>query len=340
MNIDNNVDTFIEDLINALNPKQRRVLKERYGINGKKKTLQEIGNSLSITRERVRQIEGQGLKKIKDDIVTNFSHLIETAKKHLESQNGVREDRVFINELADLAGLDTRNKNWDAKVRLLLFSAGTPLFSRENPDLKAYWFINENSKKIFLNFIEKTIKFFETSDKSKIIEEKTFLNKIKNTPEYHLLFISKKFSANPFGDVGLVKWPEIKPKNVRDKAYLALKKNNTPLHFRDIAKNITKIGISNKQVNTQTVHNELIKDKRFVLVGRGVYALRENGYETGTVKDVIASLIKENGPLGSNDVITLVNQKRLLKENTILLNLQNRKNFRRLEDGRYTIYQA
>ena len=112
------------------------------------------------------------------------------------------------------------------------------------------------------------------------------------------------------------------------------------MHFRDIAKKIIKSNISSKKVNVQTVHNELIKDNRFVLVGRGVYALKENGYEPGTVKDVIASLIKTKGPLNSEDVVKLVNEKRILKENTILLNLQNRKHFRRLNDGKYSLHEA
>lgn len=334
------IDTLTENLLNTLNPKQKRILKERYGIGGKKKTLQGIGDSLGITRERVRQIENQSLKKIKAETLQNFGAFIDAAEKHLRTIGGVREDNLFIEEVARLTDLDTSPKNWKPKTRLIFSAAARPLYSKENPDSKSYWYLNETANNQFQNFIAKTIETFETTAKAETLNNQNFLSKLKAAPEYNSLFISKKFGQNSFGDIGLIKWPEIKPKNVRDKAYLALKKTCAPLHFRDIAKQIIKIGVSPKPVNTQTVHNELIKDKRFVLVGRGIYALKENGYETGTVREVITSLLGHNGPLASHEVVKLVNQQRLLKENTVLLNLQNRKHFKRLDDGRYTLRGA
>ena len=112
------------------------------------------------------------------------------------------------------------------------------------------------------------------------------------------------------------------------------------MHFEEIAEWIWKYGISKKRVNVQTVHNELIKDDRFVLVGRGIYGLREHGYEPGTVREVIGNLIKKHGPLTSERVIQLTNKVRVLKENTILLNLQSRKHFTRLKNGTYDVREA
>ena len=87
----------------------------------------------------------------------------------------------------------------------------------------------------------------------------------------------------------------------------------------------------------QTVHNELIKDPRFVLVGRGMYSLKEFGVMPGTAREVMARLLKDNGPLTPDDLMKLVLSERLLKKNTVLINLRNRKHFKRLEDGRYTV---
>ncbi len=335
-----NTDLNLDNIFKILNPKQVRVLKDRYGLLGKRKTLQEIGDGLGITRERVRQIENQSLKKVKNSISSEFALMISSAKQYLESQNGVEEDEKFVKEIATLASVNPVNKNWREKIRFVFFAAGTPFYFDENQDFKSFWYLSENAKTQFLSFVDKTMRTFESTDKNKIIGDQNFISKIKSVPEYNLLFVSKKFSLNTFGDIGLISWSEINPKNVRDKAYLALKKENGPMHFRDIAKKIIKSNISSKKVNVQTVHNELIKDNRFVLVGRGVYALKENGYEPGTVKDVIASLIKTKGPLNSEDVVKLVNEKRILKENTILLNLQNRKHFRRLNDGKYSLHEA
>jgi len=86
-----------------------------------------------------------------------------------------------------------------------------------------------------------------------------------------------------------------------------------------------------------TCHNELIKDKRFVLVGRGIYALAEWGYKTGVVKDVIRDLLKKNGPMKKEDIVEQVMKERYLKKNTILVNLQNNKYFKKNKNGEYTL---
>jgi len=149
--------------------------------------------------------------------------------------------------------------------------------------------------------------------------------------------ISKKFGVNPYGDFGLMKWEEINPKTAKSRTYLILKKHKTSLHFREIAKKINEMKLSNRKTLFQTVHNELIKDPRFVLVGRGMYGLAERGAMPGTAKEVIARILKNKGPLPKEEVINLVKQERMLKENTILLNLQNKRHFKKLSDGRYHI---
>ena len=100
---------------------------------------------------------------------------------------------------------------------------------------------------------------------------------------------------------GLKEWPEVNPKGIKDKSYVVLKNTKKPLHFREVAALIAELqealGITVKRVLPQTVHNELIKDKRFVLVGRGMYALHEWGYSTGTVIDVLQTLLRTHKAL-------------------------------------------
>ena len=70
-----------------------------------------------------------------------------------------------------------------------------------------------------------------------------------------------------------------------------------------------------------------------------MYSLAEFGYQPGTAKEVISSVLKKHGPLPSKEIIGLVKQQRFLKENTIIINLNNRKYFRRLNDGRYHLVE-
>jgi len=113
------------------------------------------------------------------------------------------------------------------------------------------------------------------------------------------------------------------------------KQQAKPLHFRDVANFINKAKLGSGLAQAQTVHNELIKDDRFVLVGRGTYALKEWGYQAGTVKDIIVQTLKDNGPLEKEDILDKVLNTRLVKPNTVLINLQNKEYFNRDKEGKY-----
>ncbi|MBI3273904.1 MAG: winged helix-turn-helix domain-containing protein, partial [Candidatus Colwellbacteria bacterium] len=154
----------------------------------------------------------------------------------------------------------------------------------------------------------------------------------------HFLKISKIVGLSPLGAYGFVYWPEVAPKGVKDKAYIVLKKEGKPLHFMKITAKINELGLGKRPALKQTVHNELIKDKRFVLVGRGMYGLKEWGFREGTVKDILASLFREvQKPLSKDEIISRVLRERFVQRNTILLNLANGGDFVQLRDGRYTL---
>jgi Fe2+ or Zn2+ uptake regulation protein len=163
---------------------------------------------------------------------------------------------------------------------------------------------------------------------------------VENTIADNYLSVSKNIQQNPYGDVGLREWPEISPSTVRDKIYLVLKKHGEPLHFEDIAKHINRAKFDDERALAPTVHNELIKDERFVLVGRGLYGLQEHGYQPGTAREVIAKVLKTKGALNTAEVMDAVNKQRFFKPNTILINLQNRSFFERSADGKYRVRES
>ncbi len=136
--------------------------------------------------------------------------------------------------------------------------------------------------------------------------------------------------------IGLEKWKILNPATLKDKAIYVLKKNKEPLHFLDIAKAITeKFG---EPVKTSTIHNELIRNSEFILIGRGIYVLKEWGYKDGTVLDVILEIFKKvNTPLSTEEITNRVLKVRQVKITTIYMNLQNKKHIERV--GR-NLYQA
>jgi DNA-directed RNA polymerase delta subunit len=135
-------------------------------------------------------------------------------------------------------------------------------------------------------------------------------------------------------------WRHINPKSIRDKALIVLRKEGKPMHFVDIATAITDYAFDAKKVTVQAVHNELIRYPQFVLVGRGLYALKEWGYQDGTVTDIIESLLKKKSPMTKQDIMKGVLKQRQVKKGTISLNLQKNPQFVRVGRAVYALDES
>ncbi|HPW34202.1 MAG TPA: sigma factor-like helix-turn-helix DNA-binding protein [Candidatus Paceibacterota bacterium] len=332
-------------LVDLLAKRQKDIIIQRFGFDkGKPKTLAALGGKYGVTRERIRQIEAAALKSISKTVSQHkeIKNLYEKALAHIENLGGVRRSDMLVEDLKFVF----KDNNLDVSTIELLFSIfKKPLFFAENKEFFSFWYTSTEKLKENKEFINKVAKILK-SKKEEIIERKKFdelfyqVVKSHSVPESiaaNFTLNSKRFAVSPFGDFGLTEWPEIVPKTVRDKSYLVLKKQNKPLHFREIAQEINKIKFDQKKAHPQTVHNELIKDQRFVLVGRGLYGLKENGYQTGTAREVLKRILKNNGPKSFDQIVQLVSQQRVLKNNTILLNLQDKKHFKKLEGGMYHV---
>ncbi|OGG43011.1 hypothetical protein A3G50_02305 [Candidatus Jorgensenbacteria bacterium RIFCSPLOWO2_12_FULL_42_11] len=333
------LDNFINSHLSNLEKRQREILTERFGFkDGEKKTLQAIGDIFGITRERVRQIENQGMEKLKiQPVREQIGKLIEPLKQHLASAGGLKRDDLFIQDAKGLTVAENWPKFFDNKLRFIFLINNEPKFSEASDNLYDFWYLDEKTKTEALKRIKEFFGFCQKSGPEKIIDRKIHLARFQDLMDINYLSLSKNFNINVFGDFGLSSWPEINPRVVSDKAYLVLKKNNRPLHFRDISQKINDLKFDHKEAHPQTVHNELIRDNRFVLVGRGIYGLREQGYEPGTAREVLVRILKKHGPLDAQKIIQLVQKERFLRENTIFLNLQNKRCFEKLPDNRYTL---
>ena len=333
------LDNFINSLLNNLEKRQREILIERFGFkDGERKTLQAIGDSFGITRERVRQIENQGMEKLRvQPVRERISKLIEPMKQHLASVGGLKRDDLFMGDLRGLTAAENWPKFFDRKLKFVFSINNEPKFSETNDNLYDFWYLDEKTKTGALKKIKEIFDFCQKSGPEKIIDRKVYLTRFQDLATVNCLSLSKDFDINVFGDFGLSSWSEIKPKIISDKAYLVLKKNSSPLHFKDLAQKINNFKFDRKEAHPQTVHNELIRDDRFVLVGRGIYGLREQGYEPGTAREVLVRILEKHGPLDAQKITQLVQKERFLRENTIFLNLQNKRYFEKLPDNRYTL---
>ncbi|MCD6270504.1 hypothetical protein J7J23_01850 [bacterium] len=334
-----NYEKICSIALNPLPERNREVILNRFGIGSNiKKTLQQIGNELGITRERVRQIENDSFSKIKEQ--KNKEPLKKTFfyfKDYFKKNGEIKREDIALNELG--------SNKFQGHVRFLLALGDYFYYFQKTERTHPFWSIQKDIfdevKKIINNIvktIEKRKSLLPEEHIAKLVRENSSL---LDNSFYSILEISKDIEKSPLGQYGLVYWPEVAPKTVRDFAYLIFKKENTPLHFKEISKLFEKKYkdiIGQKNLLYRTVHNELIKDARFVLVGRGIYALKEWGYAPGTVKDVIIKVLRDSKkPLSKGEIIDNLKKQRLVKENTILLNLSNRKLFSRDKSGRYSL---
>ena len=325
-----NYKRVIKDLLNDLPPRTIGIIERRFGLlNNKRETLEAIGSSYTITRERVRQIELESANKIKPKLEKNkeiFNHF----KSTFASFGGVKKEEDLLNYLGDKNGAYFLLSNLSGFRRI-----------PENSDFHTFWVDKsdsfETAKKVIKTTVNNLKKDKELVTLAKLLKGKN----IKKDVFLSYIDISKNIGQDYNGNYGLSNWIEIKPKGIKDKAYLVLKKENKPVHFSSVAKMIESLPISTGSIHTATVHNELIKDKRFVLVGRGLYALAEWGYEPGIIKDIIIKTIKESSlPLSKDEILAKVLDQRFVKENTVALNLQNKDCFLRNSFGKYTIKES
>ncbi len=335
----------IQALLGGLTDRQREVIVGRFGLDkgGRPLTLASLGTRYKVTRERIRQIESSALSVLRDKIETDgpSQALLQKGRKLLKDAGGVvKADTLLENLAGGIEGLD------ENRLNLLIEASKAFYFYPADKEFHAFYFLDKASFKSAQSFIDQWAAFLRSKKEhalngkySALLDE--FLKKRgSRTAAASFLSISKKIRNNPYGDMGLAEWAEILPRTIRDRVYLILKKKREPMHFRVIAQTVNTVFGQKNPASAPTVHNELIKDERFVLVGRGIYALSEHGYEAGTAKEVIARILKRGGPMRPREVILAVQKERFFKPNTVLVNLQNKNNFQRLADGTYRFREA
>jgi hypothetical protein len=322
------------------NPRIREVVERRFGLrDGKVETLEAIGKNYGITRERVRQLEENGLKVLKSEKVLPLFGAAFNFLNELFSEHGhiIGENSLYLTATGTIEPNPLRGQIY------LALTLGEP-FKRvvKDENFHPYWISHETAKEKAKKIVDFLIDHFKKNDKvfheSEIMD--LLLKKHSNYPAKMfevVLEISKSINKNIFNEVGLSFWPDITPQGVKDRAFLMLKKEGEPKHFTKITELINR-AFTNRPAYVQTVHNELIKDPRFVLVGRGTYALTDWGYEAGTVEDVILKILAENKkPLSRKEIVDSVLAKRQVRPNTIVLNLHRSPKIKRVADGKYAL---
>ena len=319
--------------------REKEIIARRFGLKGRKETLEQIGEMLSITRERVRQLEKAILIRLQISAEEDQIPELAPAEKLL-IRNLTEMGRVA--KLSDLAD-KVYGKETSASERTGIYFIATFAKSlsvvEENDRYHAAVGIAEygDSKKI-RERVDEIVKVIKENGKPMTLDELDNALNYEHPDHIKAVASISKALATLNGLWGLAKWPSVNPKNIRDKIFVILETKKEPMHFSEIAKEIRESSFKRKNVTVQAIHNELIKDDRFVLIGRGIYALSSWGYKKGTIADIIkAILTKSEKPMTREEIVKHVLHVRKVKETTILLNLQNKKLFKKVDKNSYTL---
>ncbi len=327
-------------LLAVLPDRAREVLIKRYGLgeNTSPSTLEAIGQEYGITRERVRQIENYALSTIrKSDAFKNEQDTFEELKDIITRMGSIVSEQELLESLA-------KDQSTQNHIHLLLVLGEAFTLEKGTDEFAHRWHVDPDTADAVHDALRRlydNLSDDELVSESELID--SFLRELRelnhDTADKEILrrwlSLSRTIGKNPLGEWGRAHSPNVRAKGMRDFAYLVIKRHGSPMHFREVANTITEL--FKRKAHEATCHNELIKDDRFVLVGRGIYALKEWGYSAGPVKEVITEILSRQGALTREEVIEAVRKERYVKDNTILINLQDTSRFARDKDGRYSL---
>ncbi|MEX1112233.1 MAG: HTH domain-containing protein, partial [Candidatus Andersenbacteria bacterium] len=341
------INKITEEMLSGLDARSKDIVVRRFGLKDEKpETLESIGKEYGITRERVRQIESNA-KKALSGLETLYRPIYNLLTDVFAEHGGVLAEEHAVELTRERTGQSYSSNLVHFHLDVL------PHFKHATREklFDSHWrheqHIHERIEDIVIiarDILKKHNHPIPLDDliaeiQSHLLEAHHL--EVGREPIYAALVASKHIAPTAFNEWGLIGWAETSPRGVGDKAYAVLRRHGKPTHFRDITAMINEASFDAKQANPQTVHNELIKDSRFVLVGRGLYGLKEWGYVSGTVADVLESVLRTAlTPMTREELIDEVLKQRLVKKNTILLSLQNNKRFKKTGENRYTLQQV
>jgi hypothetical protein len=334
-----NTEQLVNDILATIDrEREREIVSRRFGLFDRRETLEQIGELLGITRERVRQLEKSVVTRLKTQAEQGeLPHIADVQDTVTETLGQMGH----VARISDLSAKLTKNNSKFDQARVSFLALLSPKLVVISDDDHYHHSVaiaekhDEKTLKQHVGSLIETIKGIGEPKPINHIADKVGLSDPKHA---EAIASTSKHLATLNGQWGLMKWPIVNPKNIRDKIYVILKQHGKHMHFNEISEAIKNSDFKRKDVTTQAIHNELIKDKRFVLIGRGLYALKEWGYKKGTVADIISEVLKDAGePLHRDEIVKRVLKSRYVKETTILLNLQGKKQFKRTAKATYDL---
>lgn len=363
-----NFQELLVSLLSKLSEREQEILKKRYHLTSdleKRATLKQIGDFYNITRERVRQIEKEAIRKLTElKDASEFADQLKSLEadfiEYLEQSGGLsREDSLLSNYATKKHSFDFFHTNAYLFILDNLFDAVDKKNNHE--DLYPIWHLKEFDLNHVINLLASVAdqvgaeKRLHEQDEILAVAKQKLTSDLQQALDNYLtkhtqlelnqllesyLNASTRIEKNILGKWGLADWENVGPRKLGDKILLVFQKENEPLHFRDIAGKINEAKFDHKKICAATVHNELIANDKYVLIGRGIYALKDWGFKTGTVAEIIeAVLAKAEKPMTKDEIYEEVLKQRKVNKSTIYLTLINKDKFEKVGASQFRLKQ-
>lgn len=342
-NSKSDIQAVVKDILsNIEQEREREIIVRRFGLYKNRETLEQIGELLGITRERVRQLEKAILGRLRNATNSGKIASLNSYEKIVIRCLSEMGRVARITDLADkLIGKESDSKE-NAHVAFVAELAPSLVVIDENDDYyHSVGILEYGDGKKIKEQVDSIVSVIKKNGEPMTVEQIHEKMSFEHPDHVRALASLSKLLANLKDNWGLQKWPTVNPRNIRDKIFIVLAEKHKPMHFSEISKSIKLSSFKRKDVTTQAIHNELIKDSRFVLIGRGIYALKTWGFDRGTVSDIIAKVLRDSQiPLHRDEIVRRVLKSRQVKETTVLLNLQSKPQFKRVAKATYTIQDS
>ncbi|MBI4093061.1 MAG: hypothetical protein HY420_04015, partial [Candidatus Kerfeldbacteria bacterium] len=257
-----NPSEIIGNLLKGLSTKEREIISRRFGLDGTApKTLEEIGKSHQITRERIRQIQVAAIKKVKalEESRAALRAVEHTVTRVLEQAGGIMAEVALLDHLLAYAEKNEQNR---AALLFIISQLLDEKVDSVKPSAQVHpgWKL----KVVSLDFVHQVLQALHgivhrhgalqpTDHLMRRFKEDPFFAEhrerllpagatLGSASEADLdrvilsyLTVSAAVEQNILGEWGLTHWTTVIPRRMGDKIYLILRQVGKPLHFTEIA---------------------------------------------------------------------------------------------------------
>lgn len=341
------VNKLISHLIERCgNDRAKELIKRRYGLmNGERQTLEEIGESYRVTRERIRQIQEKSLKRMRhpattvkkpltgliEDIILRNGGIISADEADVEvpkALGGVIEDgSSLLDLLCDLG--------WIQTCRI----GDIPIYSLKLDGVS------------LLKLTERIILLIKKEDLGldvdSIIRKNSMFRKIKDERFNPTHFVLRYCRTDPrLEEISVnseVIFRHYTSGHFATKSWVALmrrvlEEQQMPLHFTEITDKVNDLlSGSERQLDVRRAHSILIEDKAFAHSGvNGTYGLTSWGLRKELIPELIEECLKKAGfPLHWKQIFNYVSKYKNTRSANITSCLENNRSFKRVSSGIY-----